>query len=303
MDHRRVETAQTYYRVTSQRRREAVDRVTTMQIDRHGNRIWRQAQILLDAEYARRAIGEVQVPYGLCTEPSNVAASGHDCPVRFRCVGCGRVRTDVSYLPDPERVLKALDAMLRGDGDITVSGLTRAARVDRTFLYQHRDLLQRIHSAASTPREVGRIAAVSRASLQADLASTLERNQRLAARVRQLEKRLSHTFGEAAWNESGLGAPADGTPATSRADSALRVRHDTTRGLPAPADSRRQTHRPGITRSSSAAAARPGGRSPLCPAPSSLPTPARPSLSMRPATSWPRRTSPRSRSSAPATTT
>ncbi|MFI0906067.1 tyrosine-type recombinase/integrase [Streptomyces sioyaensis] len=108
MDHRRLETAQTYYRVTSQRRREAVDRVTTMQFDRRGNRIWRQAQVLLDAEYARRAIGEVQVPYGLCTEPSNVAAGGHDCPVRFRCVGCGHFRTDVSYLPDLEAYLADL---------------------------------------------------------------------------------------------------------------------------------------------------------------------------------------------------
>jgi chromosome segregation ATPase len=108
-----------------------------------------------------------------------------------------------------ERVLKALDAMLRGGGDITVSGLARAARVDRAFLYRHRDLLERVHAAASTPPEEDRIAAVSRASLQADLANALERNKRLASRVRQLEKRLSQTLGEAAWTESGLGAPAD----------------------------------------------------------------------------------------------
>ncbi|MFE9445985.1 hypothetical protein ACFYO2_45375 [Streptomyces sp. NPDC006602] len=36
---------------------------------------------------------------------------------------------------------------------------------------------------------------VSRASLQTDLANALERNNRLAARVRQLEKRLSQSFG------------------------------------------------------------------------------------------------------------
>ncbi|WP_310729429.1 hypothetical protein [Streptomyces sp. N2A] len=108
MDHRRLDTTQAYYRVNAQRRRQAVDRVTTMQFDRHGNRIWRQAQTLLDTEHARRAIGEVQVPYGLCTEPSNVAAGGHDCPVRFRCVGCGHFRTDVSYLPDLEAYLADL---------------------------------------------------------------------------------------------------------------------------------------------------------------------------------------------------
>lgn len=108
-----------------------------------------------------------------------------------------------------ERVLKALDTMLRNDTDITVSDLARTARVDRTFLYRHRDLLQRIHAAAAAPPQEGRIAAVSRASLQADLANALERNKRLAARVRQLEKRLSQALGEAAWAESGLGAPAD----------------------------------------------------------------------------------------------
>ncbi|MGX1887132.1 DUF6262 family protein [Streptomyces sp. NPDC055287] len=108
-----------------------------------------------------------------------------------------------------ERVLKALDTMLRRDADITVSGLARTARVDRTFLYRHRDLLQRVHAAAAAPPQEGRIAAVSRASLQADLANALERNKRLAARVQQLEKRLSQALGEAAWAESGLGAPAE----------------------------------------------------------------------------------------------
>ncbi|MGW7385471.1 DUF6262 family protein [Streptomyces sp. NPDC054794] len=108
-----------------------------------------------------------------------------------------------------ERVLKALDTMLRSDADITVSALARTARVDRTFLYRHRDLLERVHAAAAAPPQEGRAAAVSRASLQADLANALERNKRLAARVRQLEKRLSQALGEAAWAESGLGAPAD----------------------------------------------------------------------------------------------
>ncbi|MFF7987702.1 DUF6262 family protein [Streptomyces sp. NPDC007901] len=108
-----------------------------------------------------------------------------------------------------ERVLKALDVLLRGDQDITVSGLGRAARVDRTYLYRHRDLLERVHAAAAAPREEGRIAAVSRASLRADLTNALERNRRLTVRVRQLEKRLSESLGETAWKESGLGASAD----------------------------------------------------------------------------------------------
>jgi hypothetical protein len=51
-----------------------------MQFDRHGNRIWRDARALLDSEHARYAVGSVAVPYGTCTEPSNVAAGGTDCP-------------------------------------------------------------------------------------------------------------------------------------------------------------------------------------------------------------------------------
>ncbi|WP_328865264.1 DUF6262 family protein [Streptomyces sp. NBC_00304] len=108
-----------------------------------------------------------------------------------------------------ERVLNAIDAAAKNGGDITVSGLARAARVDRTFLYRHRDLLERIHAAANTPAEEGRIAAVSRASLQADLSNALDRNKRLAARIRQLENRLSSELGNAVWAESGLGAPVD----------------------------------------------------------------------------------------------
>ncbi|WP_223770751.1 DUF6262 family protein [Streptomyces huiliensis] len=108
-----------------------------------------------------------------------------------------------------ERVLKALDTALKTGGDITVSGLARAARVDRTFLYRHRDLLERVHAAASTPVEDGRVAAVSRVSLQTDLANALDRNKRLTTRVRQLEKRLSSQLGESVWSESGLGAPVD----------------------------------------------------------------------------------------------
>ncbi|RSM80620.1 transposase [Amycolatopsis sp. WAC 01375] len=108
MDHKKLSTTQIYYRVGEKRRRAAVDKVATMQFDRHGNRIWREAKALLESEQARRAVGEVAVPYGRCSEPSNVAASGQDCPLRFRCVGCGHYSTDVSYLPDLERHLADL---------------------------------------------------------------------------------------------------------------------------------------------------------------------------------------------------
>lgn len=108
MGHRYIGTTQVYYRVGEDRRREAVDRLTSMHFDRHGTRIWREATALLDSEHLRRAVGEVAVPYGSCSEPSNVAAGGHDCPIRFRCVGCSHFSTDVSYLPDLEGYLAAL---------------------------------------------------------------------------------------------------------------------------------------------------------------------------------------------------
>ena len=100
MSHRKLDTTSGYYRIGETRRREAVDRVTAMQFDRHGNRIWRQAQMLLDEEHARRAVGQVAVPYGVCAEPSNVRAGGSACPFRYRCAGCDHFRTDMSYLPD-----------------------------------------------------------------------------------------------------------------------------------------------------------------------------------------------------------
>ena len=61
----------------------------------------------------------------------------------------------------------------------------------------------------SRPDTAGTGPAVSRASLQADLLAARERAARLAARVRQLEGRLSQMLGQQAWHESGLGAPAD----------------------------------------------------------------------------------------------
>jgi Phage integrase family len=110
MDHRSLNITRRYYRVGEERRRDAVDKVTAMQFDRHGNRIWRDARALLDDEHARYAVGSVAVPYGTCTEPSNVAAGGTDCPLRFRCAGCDHYRTDVSYLPD---LTAYLDDLLR----------------------------------------------------------------------------------------------------------------------------------------------------------------------------------------------
>ena len=126
LNHVSLNTTKHYYRVGDGRRREAVDRVAGMQFDRHGNRIWRQAQALLDSEHARRAVGEVAVPFGVCTEPSNIQAGGKACPFRFRCAGCDHFRTDVSYLPDLHAYL---DDLLRNrERLLAASGIDEWAR-------------------------------------------------------------------------------------------------------------------------------------------------------------------------------
>jgi len=111
-----------------------------------------------------------------------------------------------------QRVIAALNRAGSDGTETTVSGIARAAGVDRSFLYRHRDLLGKIHALeAAPPAACGQAGGpgVTRASLQADLLAAHERALRLNARVRQLENRLSEALGEQAWRESGLGAPAD----------------------------------------------------------------------------------------------
>ena len=110
-----------------------------------------------------------------------------------------------------QRVIAAINHALADTAEISVAGIARAAAVDRSFLYRHRDLLEKIHVLEATGPASGGTAssAVTRASLQADLLAAHERAIRLSTRVRHLENRLSETLGQAAWRESGLGTPAD----------------------------------------------------------------------------------------------
>lgn len=101
LDHRSMETTQGYYRVREKRLRKAVDRVYALQVDGHGESAWSTtAREIDDATRARLKIGEVAVPYGACTEPSNVKAAGAACPYKFTCIACSHFRSDPSYLPE-----------------------------------------------------------------------------------------------------------------------------------------------------------------------------------------------------------
>lgn len=108
MGHRSMSTTQLYYSVTAKRVRAAVDTLAAFQFDRGGDRVWGQARALLESEHQRLAVGQVAVPFGVCSEPSNVKAGGGACPFRFRCLGCGHFRSDPSYLPELRDYLDTL---------------------------------------------------------------------------------------------------------------------------------------------------------------------------------------------------
>ncbi|MDQ1014842.1 hypothetical protein AB0P17_10000 [Streptomyces sp. NPDC088124] len=107
------------------------------------------------------------------------------------------------------RVQEAITTAARHGTPLTASAIARAAQVDRTFLYRHRDLLELLHAAGlRSAGEMPEPGTATGASLQADLANANARAARLSARVQQLETLLSRHLGNQAWHESGLGSPA-----------------------------------------------------------------------------------------------
>ena len=92
MDHRSMQTTMGYYHISLARKQQAIRSVGTFAIDANAN----PAPFTNPAAYQRAS---VSVPFGNCTEPSNVKAGGGSCPIRFQCAGCGFYRPDPSYLP------------------------------------------------------------------------------------------------------------------------------------------------------------------------------------------------------------
>jgi integrase len=105
MGHSRLETTRGYYKVSKRRMREAVALATDMQLNHRGERVLTQ---LLDEDLDGYGVGQVAVPFGLCTEPSNVKSNNQSCPYKFKCFGCGHFRTDPSFLPELKGHLQRL---------------------------------------------------------------------------------------------------------------------------------------------------------------------------------------------------
>ena len=139
------------------------------------------------------------------------ASTQHDAPATGRTTASMLAGRQADSARRRQRVTAALNRAAATGEEISVSGIARAAAVDRTFLYRHPDLLARLHALEAAPPAAPGTSgpAVTRASLQADLLAAQERAARTAAHVRQLEHRLSDALGEQAWRQSGLGAPAD----------------------------------------------------------------------------------------------
>lgn len=108
------------------------------------------------------------------------------------------------------RVQDALRQAQAAGSEITASSIARAAKVDRSFLYRHPDLLEQIHTAqGQAPEPSTDNTCVSRASLHAELLAVRHRTARQAARIHQLEQKFSEHLGRQTWHDSGLGAPSD----------------------------------------------------------------------------------------------
>ena len=100
LGHDTVRTTLGYYQVTARRKRAAQDTLGPLQISFGAQRVRPDGRALLPAEALREQVGQVAVPFGVCTEPSNVTAGGQSCPFRHRCLGCTYFRTDPSYQPE-----------------------------------------------------------------------------------------------------------------------------------------------------------------------------------------------------------
>ncbi len=119
MDHRSADTTAAYYQVSKKMKREAVNTLRVLAVDRTG-----APRPAGSAEaYEMRSVA---VPWGNCHEPSNVKAGGGACPVRWQCPACAHYNPDPSHLPAIEDQVRALKASLETARAIGAAGYTIA---------------------------------------------------------------------------------------------------------------------------------------------------------------------------------
>lgn len=143
LGHDTVRTTLGYYRVSAKRKRDAQNRLGPLQIDARGHQVRPGLNALSDTEATREQVGQVAVPFGVCTEPSNVSAGGHSCPFRHRCTGCEYFRTDPSFTPELRGYLTGLLAD-RERLATTVPALAEWARRDAAPTNEEIDAVRRL---------------------------------------------------------------------------------------------------------------------------------------------------------------
>ena len=107
MGHEKMDTTSGYYRITSERKRNAIKRVLPLQMTATGAHL-RLIDAVSASDTGRYALSQIAVPMGSCVEPSNVRAHGTACQFRYKCFGCTHFRTDPSYLPELRAYLTKL---------------------------------------------------------------------------------------------------------------------------------------------------------------------------------------------------
>lgn len=161
LTHVSVQTTMGYYSISLKRKRQAIAVVGAHALDANAD----PAAFADPLAYERAS---VSVPFGNCTEPSNVKAGGGHCPIRFQCAGCSFYRPDPSYLPALEEHLASLRA------DLETAVAMDAAPYVLTNLHAEIDAFSRV---ANTMRQ--RLEA-----LEPDERADVEEASRLLRRIR-----------------------------------------------------------------------------------------------------------------------
>ena len=166
MDHTSIQTTMGYYSVSLKRKVSAIAKVSSLAVDSTG----RPAPFADTTAYERAS---VSVPFGNCTEPSNVRAGGGHCPIRFQCAGCGFYRPDPSYLPALEEHIASLRA------DLETARAIDAAAYVISNLAAEVDAFSKV--AARMRRRLQRLDAAERSEVEE--ASRILRRARAARRI------------------------------------------------------------------------------------------------------------------------